>query len=432
MGRLLVRNGRAIDPARGLDEHLDILIDGGRIKEIGPGLEVGDDTEVFDAGGNIVCPGFFDLHTHLREPGLEHKETIATGSRAAAAGGFTAVCCMANTQPVNDEPAVTRYILEKADRAGAVRVFPIGALSKGCRGEELAEIGEMVEAGAVAISDSPNPVSNALLMRRALEYCRSFDVPVIAHPQDETLTDRGAMNEGRVSTRIGLRGMPAVAEEMVVARDILLARSTGGRLHLGHLSTAGSVEAVRMAKRRGDRLTCEVSAHHFALSDRAVEAANYDPRWKVNPPLRSEQDVQAVMAGIGDGTIDAIVSDHAPHHQDEKEMDFADAPFGISGLETAVSLAIDRLLHGGVIDLARLVQLLATAPAAIVGEADRSLAIGAVGDLTILDLERSVTVDPAAFYSKGKNSPFGGIRLRGGPAATIVAGQVVWQASDAP
>lgn len=426
MSRLLVRNGRVIDPVQGIDESMDILIEDGRIAKLARGIK-GADAPELDVEGLVVAPGFIDLHSHLREPGYEYKETIETGCLAAAAGGFTAVCCMANTNPVNDEPAVTRYIMEKANRAGAVKVYPIGALSKGCKGEELAEIGEMVQAGAVAISDSPNPVANSLLMRRALEYCLSFDVPMIVHPQDELLSDRGAMHEGRVSTRIGLRGMPAAAEEAFVARDILLAEFTGGRLHLGHLSTAGSVEAIRAAKARGSRVTCEVSAHHFSLTDEDVAASNYDPQWKMNPPLRTDDDLRAIIEGIADGTIDAIVSDHAPHHQDEKEMDFADAPFGISALETAVSLALDRLVRPGVIDVSALVRLMSVTPATIVGVPGGSLAEGAPGDLTVLDLERSVTVDPALFVSKGRNTPFGGVTLQGGPAATVVGGRVVWK-----
>ena len=426
MSRLLVRNGRVIDPVQGIDELMDILIEDGRIATLGREIKAVDAPEL-DAEGLVVAPGFIDLHSHLREPGYEYKETIETGCLAAAAGGFTAVCCMANTNPVNDEPAVTRYIMEKADRAGAVKVYPIGALSKGCKGDELAEIGEMVRAGAVAISDSPNPVANSLLMRRALEYCKSFDVPMIVHPQDELLSDRGAMHEGRVSTRIGLRGMPGAAEEAFVARDILLAEFTGGRLHLGHLSTAGSVEAIRVAKARGSRVTCEVSAHHFSLTDEDVAGSNYDPQWKMNPPLRTDEDRKAIIAGIADGTIDAIVSDHAPHHRDEKEMDFADAPFGISALETAVSLALDRLVRPGVIDVPALVRLMSVTPARIVGVPGGSLAEGSPGDLTILDLERSVTVDPDLFVSKGRNTPFAGVTLQGGPAATVVGGRVVWQ-----
>lgn len=427
MSRLLVRNGRVIDPVQGIDELMDILIEDGRIAKLAREIKAADAPEL-DAEGLVVAPGFIDLHSHLREPGYEYKETIETGCLAAAAGGFTAVCCMANTNPVNDEPAVTRYIMEKANRAGAVKVYPIGALSKGCKGEELAEIGEMVQAGAVAISDSPNPVANSLLMRRALEYCKSFDVPMIVHPQDELLSDRGAMHEGRVSTRIGLRGMPAAAEEAFVARDILLAEFTGGRLHLGHLSTAGSVEAIRVAKARGSRVTCEVSAHHFSLTDEDVAGSNYDPQWKMNPPLRTDEDRRAVIEGIADGTIDAIVSDHAPHHQDEKEMDFADAPFGISALETAVSLALDRLVRPGLIDVSALVSLMSVTPARIVGVPGGSLAEGSPGDLTILDLGRSATVDPALFVSKGRNTPFGGVTLQGGPAATVVGGRVVWRA----
>ncbi len=427
MSRLLVRNGRVIDPAQGLDQVFDVLIEDGRIARLGEDLQRGAEIPEFDAHGLIVAPGFIDLHAHLREPGFEYKETIETGCLAAAAGGFTAVCCMANTSPVNDEPAVTRYIMEKAQRAGAVRVYPIGALSKGCQGDELAEVGEMVQAGAVAISDSPVPVANPLLLRRALEYCLSFDVPIIVHPQDEVLSDRGVMNEGRVSTRIGLRGMSAAAEELVVARDILLAGYTGGRLHLGHLSTAGSVEAVRAAKSRGSKVTCEVTAHHFSLIDEDVAGSNYDPQWKMNPPLRTDADRRAIIEGLVDGTIDAVVSDHAPHHHDEKEMDFADAPFGISALETAVSLALDRLVRPGIIEISALIRLMSVAPSKIVGVPGGCLEVGSPGDLTILDLEKILTVDPDAFVSKGRNTPFGGVTLQGGPAATVVGGRVVWQ-----
>ncbi len=428
MSSLLVRNGRVVDPAQGIDGEFDVLIEDGVIAAVDRRIEA--DAPVLDAGGLVVAPGFIDLHTHLREPGFEYKETIETGCRAAAAGGFTAVCCMANTDPVNDEPAVTRYIMEKATRAGAVRVHPIGALSKGCRGEELAEIGEMVAGGAISVSDSPNPMSNTMFMRQALEYCRSFDIPAISHPQDVILTDRGTMHEGRVSTRIGLRGMPAPAEEIIVVRDLALAEFTGGRLHLGHLSTAGSVEAVRRAKARGAVVTCEVTAHHFSLIDEDVAVSNYDPRWKMNPPLRSDVDRRAVLEGLSDGTIDAIVSDHAPHHQDETEMDFADAPFGISGLETAVSLALDRLVTSEIIGIGDLVRLMSASPAAIVGVPGGSLAQGSPGDLTILDLDREVTVEPSNFVSRGRNTPFGGMTLRGAPSATIVAGRIVWRAGE--
>jgi dihydroorotase len=328
---------------------------------------------------------------------------------------------------VNDEPAVTRYIADKAKAAGAARVYPVGALSRGCQGEALAEIGEMVAAGAVAISDSPVAVTNGLLMRRALEYCRSFDVPILAHPQDPMLADGGSMHEGVVATRIGLRGMPAAAEETMVARDLVLAELTRGRLHLCHVSTAGAVDMVRYARRRGLRVTCEVTPHHFTLCDEDVAAANYDPRWKMNPPLRARSDREAVLQAIADGTIDAIVSDHAPHHADELELDFADAPFGVVGLETAVSLALDRLVHRRVIGIGRLVQLMSTAPARILGVPGGTLAPGSPADLTVLDLGARVRVDPATFLSKGRNTPFSGMALKGAPAMTIVDGRVVFK-----
>jgi dihydroorotase len=425
--RLLVRNGRVVDPAQGIDQGMDILVEDGHVAAIDEKLDVGRDVAVLDAADLVVAPGFIDLHAHLREPGLEHKETIETGCRAAVAGGFTAVCAMANTLPVNDEPAVTRYIAEQARAVGAARVYPVGALSKGCRGEELAEIGEMVTAGAVAVSDSPVSITNGLLMRRALEYCRSFDVPIMAHPQDPLLSDQGSMNEGLVSTRIGLRGMPAAAEDAMVARDVLLAELTKGRLHLCHLSTAGALDLVRLARRKECRVTCEVTPHHFTLTDEDVAEANYDPRWKMNPPLRTSRDREAVLQAIYDGTVDAIVSDHAPHHADENELDFADAPFGVVGLETAGSVALDQLVHGRVIGIGQLVRLMSTSPAAILGLPGGTLSPGSVADLTLLDLGARVKVDPSSFTSKGRNTPFAGMALRGAPAVTIIGGRVVWQ-----
>jgi len=427
MKPLLIRNGRVVDPSQGLDHGMDLLVEQGVIAGLEEKIDTPAGVEVLDAAGLVVAPGFLDMHAHLREPGFEHKETIETGCRAAARGGFTAVCCMANTRPVNDEPAVTRYMMEKARAAGCVRIYPVGALSKGCRGEELAEIGEMVSAGAVAISDSPNTIRNALLMRRALEYCQSFDVPVLAHSEDIDLTAGGCMNEGRVSTRIGLQGMPAAAEESIAARDILLAELTGGRLHLCHLSTKGSLDLARMARRKGLGITCEVTPHHFALTEEDVAGSNYDPAWKMNPPLRSEEDREAVLQAVYDGTVDAIVSDHAPHHQDEKEMDFADAPFGIVGLETAVSLCLDRLVHGRIIGLGQLVRMLSTAPAKILGVPGGTLKAGSPADISLIDLGARVTIDAAKFASKGRNTPFHGVLLRGAPAATIVGGEIVWR-----
>lgn len=428
MSRLLIRNGRVIDPSQDIDEGLDILLEGGRVADVGERLDGSGDVEVVDVAGLVVAPGFIDLHTHLREPGFEYKETIETGCRAAVAGGFTAVCCMANTNPVNDDPSVTRFITERAADVGLARVYPIGAISKGCHGEELAEIGEMVRAGAVAASDDCRPVGNSLLMRRALEYARSFNVPVAAHAEDLDLADEGLMHEGAVSTRIGLKGLSSVAEEVMVARDLLLAERTGGHLHLCHLSTAASLEAVRTAKARGVSVTCEVTAHHFSLTDEDVSAANYDPNWKTNPPLRSADDVAAVRRALADGTVDAIVSNHAPHHSDEKELDFSEAPFGIVGLETAVSLAIDRLLHGKVLSLMRLVQLFSTSPARAFNLPGGTLSVGAPADVTVLDPRRRHTVEPARFQSKSRNTPFAGAKLRGGPVMTIVDGSVVWRA----
>jgi len=426
--RLLIRDGRVVDPSQGLDEGLDVLVEDGRIARLDERIEPDPGDEVLDAAGLVVAPGFIDMHVHLREPGYEHKETIETGSRAAVAGGFTAVCCMANTDPVNDNPSVTEYIVKRAREVGLARVYPVGALSRGLEGKELAEIGEMVRAGAVAVSDDGRPVRNARLMRRALEYCRSFDVPVLAHEEDADLAAGGAIHEGAVATRIGLPGIPAAAEEVMVARDVLLAGLTGGRLHVQHVSTRGAVDLVRMAKRRGLAVTCEATPHHFTLTDEDMAASGYDTNWKMNPPLREREDVEAILDGLYDGTIDVIASDHAPHHPDEKELEFVLAPFGIVGLETAVSLALDRLVHGKVLGLLQLVRLMSTNPARILGIPGGTLEPGAPADLTLLDLGRRVTVDPERFRSRSRNTPFAGMQLRGAPAATVVGGRVVWRA----
>lgn len=428
MKRLLIRNGRVIDPSQGLDQGMDVLIEDGVISSVSERLSLPENTAVFDAAGLVVAPGFIDLHAHLREPGFEHKETIASGCRAAVAGGFTAVCSMPDTQPVNDDPSVTSFILRRADQAATARVYPVGAVSKGLAGEAMAEIGEMVDAGAVAFTDNHRPVRNAQLFRRALEYARSFDVPVLAHEEDLELTDGGSMHEGRVSTRIGLRGMPTSAEDVMVARDVLLAELTGGRLHLCHLSTATSLDLVRVAKSRGLAVSCEVAAHQFILTDEDVAGAGYDPNWKTNPPLRGAADVEAILQAVYDGTVDAIVSDHEPHHADEKELDFADAPFGIAALETAVPLALNRLVHGRVIGLMQLVRLMSTRPAEIFGLPGGTLAEGAPADVTVLDLRALKNVDPQTFQSKSRNTPFAGMRLKGWPAATIVGGEIVWKA----
>jgi dihydroorotase len=425
--RLLIRNGRVVDPSQGLDEGMDLLIEDGCVAGLGERLEPAPDTPVLDAANLVVAPGFIDLHTHLREPGLEYKETIATGLRAAAAGGYTAVCAMADTEPANDDPAVTRFIREKAEEVGLSRLHPVGAISKGREGDALAEIGKMVEEGAVAISDADHPVSNPLLLRRVLEYARSFDVPVVAYSKDLDLADKGTMNESAVSTRIGLRGLPAAAEDIMVARDILLAESVRGRLHLTHLSTSVGLDLVRSAKRKGFEVSCDVTPHHFILTDEEVATANYDPNWKTYPPFRSAADVEGVLHAIYDGTVDAIASDHSPHHADEKELDFADAPFGIVGLETAIGLAIDRLIHGKVIGIAQLVRLFSTGPAEVFNLPGGSLREGEPADLTLLDLRKRWTVDPAKFKSKARNTPFAGRQLRGAPVATIVGGKTVWR-----
>jgi dihydroorotase len=414
--RLLIRNGRVVDPSQGLDQGMDLLLENGVVAAIGERLDQSSETEVFDATGKVVAPGFIDLHAHLREPGFEYKETIASGCRAAVAGGFTTVCCMADSEPVNDDPSVTEFILKRAEQVGLARVYPVGALSVGLKGEEMAEIGEMVRAGAVAVSDDCRPVGNAQLFRRALEYARSFDVPVAAHEENLELSDGGSMHEGAVSTRIGLRGMPTSSEEVMVARDVC------------HLSTSTALDLVRTAKQRGLAVSCEVAAHQFVLTDEDVAGANYDPNWKTNPPLRSATEVEAILQAIYDGTVDAIVSDHEPHHADEKELDFSDAPFGIVGLETAVALALDRLVHGRVIGLMQLVRLMSTRPAEIFNLPGGSLREGSPADVTVLDLRALRTVDPSAFESQARNTPFAGMRLKGWPVATIVGGKIAWKA----
>jgi dihydroorotase len=406
---------------------MDVLLEDGCVAAVGERLEASADMQILDASDLVVAPGFIDLHAHLREPGFEYKETIASGLRAAVAGGFTAVCCMPDTEPVNDDPSVTGFIRERAEQVGLARLYPIGAISEGLKGEQLAEIGEMAEAGVVAITDNHRPVVNAQLMRRALEYARSFDLPVAAHEEDLDLADGGAMHEGAVSTRIGLRGMPSSAEEVMVARDVLLAELTGGRLHLCHLSTAIALDLVRVARRRGLAVSCEVAAHQLILTDEDVAGANYDPNWKTNPPLRSAAEVEALLQAVYDGTVDAIVSDHEPHHLDDKELDFADAPFGIVGLETAVPLAVNRLVHGRVIGLMQLVRLMSTRPAEVFSLPGGTLREGTPADLSLLDLRALRTVDPESFASKARNTPFAGMRLKGWPAATIVGGEIVWR-----
>jgi dihydroorotase len=426
VSRILLKGGRVVDPATKRDGAFDVLLAEGKVEEVKPRLSARG-AEVVEAKGLVICPGFIDLHVHLREPGREDKETIATGTRAAAAGGFTAVCAMPNTEPVNDQSGITRAILEKARGEGAVRVHPIGAITRGSLGEELAEYGDLKEAGCVAVSDDGRPVASARVMRRALEYARAFGLTVIDHCQEPTLTEKFAMNEGPVSTLLGLRGYPPVAETVIVERDVLLAELTGGKLHIAHLSTAGAVDAVRRGKARGIRVTAEVTPHHMLLTDRAVKESEYDAATKMSPPLRGEEDRAAVVEGLRDGTIDCIATDHAPHTVDDKKVEYDQAAFGIVGLETAVALCLDRIVGAKLIDLRRLVAALSTNPARILGLPGGTLAPGSPADVTVLDLQKKRAVDPARFLSKGRNTPFGGWALKGWPVLTIVAGRVVWK-----
>jgi dihydroorotase len=425
--RLLLKGGRVVDPSQGTDAERDVLIENGVVVEVAKQLAAKSGV-VVDVAGQVVCPGFVDVHVHLREPGQEHKETIATGLRAAAAGGFAAVCCMPNTSPVNDTAGITRFVLERAQAEGSVRVYPIGAISKGSQGQELAEYGELRESGCVAVSDDGRPVASARLMRRALEYAQAFDLVVVDHCEDPTLSEKAAMNEGPVATLLGLRGAPGASETIVVERDVLLAELTGGRLHVAHLSTAGSLDAVRRAKARGVRVTAEATPHHLLLNDASVRESGYDTSFKMNPPLRGEADRTALLEGLRDGTIDCIATDHAPHHVDDKKVEFDAAAFGVVGLETVVPLCLDRLVGAGVVDLPRLVALLSTNPARAFGLPGGSLAPGSPGDVTVLDLARKKQVDPTRFESKGRNSPFAGWVLQGWPALTVVAGRVVFRA----
>ena len=420
---LLIRHGRVIDPANGVDAVQDVLIADGKIERVGTSVTAPPGAEVLDATGKVVCPGFIDIHVHLREPGHEYKETVATGTRAAAAGGFTAVACMANTHPVNDNGAVTDYILAKAKVEGVVRVHPIGAVTKNLNGEELAELAELAEAGCVAFSDDGRCVMNADLYRRAMEYTLPFGVPVVSHAEDTYLSRGFTMNEGVVSTEIGLPGAPAAAEDVMVARDILLAELTGAHVHIAHLSTAGAVRLVRDGKARGVRVTAEVTPHHLVLTEEAVRG--YDPNTKMAPPLRTKRDVEALVEALADGTIDCVATDHAPHALAEKEGEFDHAAFGVVGLETAVAVLLDRLVKPGLLPLPTLVSRLSRDPARLLNLPGGSLAPGAPADVTILDLERKTTVDPAKFRSKSRNTPFAGWMLTGAPWLTIVGGKAV-------
>jgi dihydroorotase len=426
MSRLLLKGGRVVDPAQGVDATLDVMIAEGTIEEVGPRVQARG-AQVLDVKGLVVCPGFIDIHTHLREPGREDKETIATGTRAAAAGGFTAVCAMPNTDPVNDTAGITRAIVERARAEAAVRVYPIGAITRGQQGVELAEYGDLKEAGCVAFSDDGRPVASARVMRRALEYAKAFDLAIIDHCEEPTLAEGACMNEGPVSTLLGLRGQPAAGEAIMVERDVLLAELVGGRVHIAHLSTAASVDAVRRGKARGVRVTAEVTPHHLFLTDEAVRETGYDTNTKMNPPLRSEADREAVVAGLRDGTIDCIATDHAPHTVDDKKVEYDHAANGIVGLETAVALCLDRLVGAGLLELPYLVALLSANPARVLGLPGGTLAPGSPADLTLLDLGKKRQVDALRFESRSRNTPFGGWILKGWPAMTIVGGRVAWK-----
>ncbi len=426
MTSVLLKNGRVVDPANGRDGVFDVLVRDGVIAAVGAGLDVPEGVAVLEVpAGCVVTPGLIDMHVHLRDPGQEHKETVQTGVTAAVAGGFTAVACMPNTSPVNDNAAVTRYILNRAEEAGLARVYPIGAVSIGLKGEQLAEIGELKAAGCVAISDDGFPVRTALMMRRALEYADMLGVLVVDHCEDPTLKGDGVVHEGAVATELGLRGIPGEAEEINVERDVTLAGLTKAPVHIAHLSTAGSLRAVRAGKERGIRVTCEVMPHHFVLTDEALRG--YDTNTKMNPPLRPASDRDALIAGIADGSVDVIATDHAPHHADEKALPYDQAPFGITGLETAVPLTFEHLVHKGVIDLSRMVTLLSVNPARILGVPGGSLTEGSAADITVLAPDLEVTVDRQAMKSLSKNMPFDGWTLRGGVAATFVDGRLVYR-----
>ncbi len=428
MAKLLIGNGRVIDPASGLDRIADVLVEDAAIAGVGENLEV-PGADRFDAGGMVVAPGFIDMHVHLREPGFERAETIETGARTAAAGGFTSICPMPNTAPVNDNPTVTAYIIERAARFAVVNVFPIGAITKNSAGEELAAIGSMKNAGAVAISDDGRPVMNARVMRRAMELARALNLPVIDHCEDLHLSAGGDMHEGCDSVRLGLRGIPGVSEDVMVARDILLAELTGARFHVAHVSTGNSVAMVAHARSRGLPVSAEATPHHIALADSMMPP--YDSSYKMKPPLRSVSDVEAVRAGIVAGAIEAIASDHAPHPASEKMQEFEKCPFGVIGLETALAIALETLVHTGRIGLARLIELFTTGPARVLGLGRGRLSAGAPADVTIFDPERSWTYDVNKSYSKSRNTPFDGRTFRGGPVATIVNGRFVWRADRA-
>ena len=428
---VLLRGGRVVDPSRNLDQTLDVLLKDGVVAKVDEKIAA-KGAEVVEAAGFVVAPGFVDLHTHLREPGFEYKETIASGTRAAAAGGFTSVCAMANTDPVPDDAPTVAFIVRRARETGVVRVFPIGAVSKGLKGVELSEIGSMKAEGIVAISDDGKPIANGNLMRRALEYASMFGLPVVVHEEDAALVGQGVMNEGWASTRLGLAGWPNVGESAMVARDVQLAALTGARLHVAHVSTRESLEAIRAARKLGVPVTCEVTPHHLLLTDEDVARSGYDTRFKMNPPLRAEADRAALVAALVEGTIDCVATDHAPHHEDEKNVEFADAPFGVTGLETALPALVDGLLVPRAITLLRLVDVLSTAPARAFGLPYGTLAEGAPADVVLFSTTKSTPVTPDGFQSRSKNSPWLARTLKGRVEKTWVGGREVYARGSGP
>ncbi|NLA61536.1 MAG: dihydroorotase [Firmicutes bacterium] len=421
---LLIKGGRVVDPASGLDGVADILVSEGKIARVDKDI-ASEGAEILDVSGMIVMPGLIDMHVHLREPGFKEKEDIESGSAAAAVGGFTAVACMPNTEPALDNDAVIAEVVKKAAEIGLCRVYPIGAVTKGRRGQELAELGEMKAAGAVAFSDDGSPVSTSEILRCALEYLKAFDCVLMDHPEDLSLSEGGQINRGLVSTIAGFKGIPHEAEEIIVARDILVAGMTGGRLHLTHISTKGSVELIRRAKEKGLPVTCDCTPHHLLLTDKLVLESGYDTNTKMNPPLRTDEDLEALWQGLSDGTIDAIATDHAPHHVDDKWVEYDYAANGITGLETAVGLIVDKLVRSGSISWTRMAEAMSLNPARILGVPGGTLAEGAVADITVIDPELEWSVNPREFRSKGKNTPFEGWRLDGAPYATILGGKIV-------
>ncbi len=424
---VLIQGGRVVDPSQGLDEVTDLLVDGGKITKIGKNLKP-NGAQVLSAKGKVVSPGFMDLHVHLRTPGQEHKETVLTGSRAAVRGGFTTICTMANTDPVVDSANVIEFLKAENAKAGLINLLPYGAVTMGLKGEDLTEMGELRAAGAAGFSDDGMPVESAGMMRRALEYSRMTGLPVISHCEEKTLSGHGVVHEGLTAARLGLAGIPSEAETVMVARDLLLAEATGGRLHLAHLSTACGVELVRAAKKRGVRVTAEVTPHHLALSEEAL--STYDSRFKMNPPLRTQKDLEALREGLKDGTIDAVATDHAPHSAAEKEAGLAQAPFGVVGLETAVSVLLTELVHRGIIPLGTLIEALTCRPAKVLGVNRGTLAVGAPADVTVLDLEAEWAVETAGFASKSANTPFTGWRLKGKVTDVLAGGREIYRSGQ--